>query len=399
MTAANQQLTGVAGPPQKAEASRGSVRVLHVNSGNLYGGVETILVTLARLRKLCPAMQPHFAICHEGRLSDELAAAGVPVHMLGKVRISRPWTVRSARARLRELLRRERFDLVICHMPWSYAVFGKAVREAGQPLAMWAHAYHTGRGWLERLARRTTPDLAIGNSRFTEAGLENLFPGVMRGVVHPPVAPAELAERDVCRASIRQQLGAADDTTVIIQVSRMEAWKGHVLHLQALALLKDLGNWACWFVGGPQRRDEELYLDNLQAMAVKLGIEDRVRFLGQRSDANKLYACADIFCQPNQEPEPFGIVFIEALSAGLPVVSTAMGGALEIIDPSCGILAEPANIAELADALRRLILSRDLRITLGRAGISRASQISDPMAQMGRLADLCHTTTRFPRNR
>src|SRR5690242_21806476 len=80
------------------------LRVLHVNSGNLYGGVETLLVTLAQLRHLCEDMEPHFALCHEGRLSQELIATGVSVHQLGRVRISRPWTVWSARRRLRELL-------------------------------------------------------------------------------------------------------------------------------------------------------------------------------------------------------------------------------------------------------------------------------------------------------
>ena len=51
------------------------MRVLHVSSGNLYGGVETALVALARFRNLCPAMQPEFALCFEGRLSKELANA------------------------------------------------------------------------------------------------------------------------------------------------------------------------------------------------------------------------------------------------------------------------------------------------------------------------------------
>lgn len=389
MTAANQQLTGVAGPPQKAEASRDSVRVLHVNSGNLYGGVETILVTLARLRKLCPAMQPHFAICHEGRLSDELAAAGVPVHMLGKVRISRPWTVRSARARLRELLRRERFDLVICHMPWSYAVFGKAVREAGQPLAMWAHAYHTGRGWLERLARRTTPDLAIGNSRFTEAGLENLFPGVMRGVVHPPVAPAELAEAGRWRSMVRTQQDVDEDTVVIVQVSRLEPCKGHFLHLDALKQLKQVKvPWVCWMAGGTQRPQEQEYLRQLQRAVADAGLAKHVKFLGERRDVFQLLAASDIFCQPNQTPDSFGIVFVEALLAGRPVVTTAMGGAPEIVDSSCGILVDPGDAAQLGESLRRLIESPGLRMQLGQAGPGRARQVADPLAQMHNLMAL-----------
>jgi len=55
----------------------------------------------------------------------------------------------------------------------------------------------------------------------------------------------------------------------------------------------------------------------------------RVRFVGERLDVARILAAADIFCQPNIEAEPFGIVFIEALYAGLPVVASASGGALE----------------------------------------------------------------------
>src|SRR5947209_3442579 len=96
---------GVVGPSPRP------ARVMHVNSGNLFGGVETILVTLARSRASFPAMEPHYALCHEGRLSRELLAAGAPVHILSEVRISRPWTVRRARRRLRDLLKKEHFDL------------------------------------------------------------------------------------------------------------------------------------------------------------------------------------------------------------------------------------------------------------------------------------------------
>src|SRR5579872_6438503 len=52
------------------------IRVLHVAAGKLYGGVETLLVTLARYHKLCPEMEPEFAVCFEGRLAEELRATG-----------------------------------------------------------------------------------------------------------------------------------------------------------------------------------------------------------------------------------------------------------------------------------------------------------------------------------
>ncbi len=364
------------------------LRVLHVNGGNLYGGVETFLATVARLRELCPSMEPHFALCYEGRASRELAATGVPVYLLGAARISRPWTVWRARRRLRQILRREQFQAVICHMPWAHALFASAVRAEGPKLGFWAHGFHTGRSMLELMARMTPPDVAIINSRFTENGVRKLFGNVPREVLYYPVALNLHTEANELRATARREHGANDDTVVIIQVSRLEEWKGHLRQLEALAHLKDLPSWVYWIVGGPQKQDEQEYLDRLKATAERLGIADRVRFLGQRTDVEQLLAGSDIFSQPNAGPEPFGIVFIEALWAGLPVVTTAMGGALEIVNESCGFLVEPANAASLAGALRRLIVSPELRRRFAAAGAARAFELCDPQKQIRQIEDL-----------
>jgi glycosyltransferase involved in cell wall biosynthesis len=370
-------------------------RVLHVNSGNLFGGVETILVTLARLRELCPAIDPHYGLCHEGRLSHELLATGASVHILGEVRISRPWTVRRARRRLRDLLKTEYFDLVICHMPWSLAVFGPVVGRAGMQLGFWAHSFHAGRNWLERLARRTRPDVAIANSRFTADGLRILFPRTPRGVVYPPICLIESPDASQWRSDLRKRLGVNEAGVVIIQVSRMEPCKGHSLHVEALARLKDMDRpWSCWMVGGAQTPSEKHYMQKLQDRVQELGLEGRVHFLGQRADIRQLLAAADIFCQPNSSPDSFGIAMVEALWAGRPVVTTAMGGPLEILDESCGVLVKADDAPALSEALRRLIESSAHREGLGQAGPARAMQLCDPAAQMRKLLDLMR---RIPR--
>ena len=133
------------------------MRLLHVYSGNLYGGIETMLVTLARHRSLCPEMEPQFALCFEGRLSEELTAAGAPVHMLGNVRVSRPSSVRRARRALDQVLKSTEFDAVICHAPWSQAIFSRSVEAANVPLLFWFHDAVDGRHWLERWVSRPSP--------------------------------------------------------------------------------------------------------------------------------------------------------------------------------------------------------------------------------------------------
>jgi glycosyltransferase involved in cell wall biosynthesis len=362
------------------------MRVLHLYSGNLYGGVETMLASVARHRQLCPEMEPHFGLCFEGRLRDELSAAGAPVHLLGHTRISRPWTVWRARRRLAEVLRRERIDVAVCHSCWPHALFAKVVRRHQTPLVFWVHDLSTGGHWLERWARRHPPDLVLANSKLTQSAARiHLFPKARSEVINYPLPAPDLADAGPVRLRVRQAFGTPEGAVVILQVSRLERWKGHGLLLEALARLREVPGWVCWLAGGAQRPHEEAYLQELQESVNRYGVSDRVRFLGQRSDVPELLAAADVHCQPNTGPEPFGIAFIEALYAGLPVVTTALGGALEIVDETCGVLVPPADPAALAEALGQLILDAGQRARLGVAGPTRARHLCDPARQLARV--------------
>jgi glycosyltransferase involved in cell wall biosynthesis len=112
-----------------------------------------------------------------------------------------------------------------------------------------------------------------------------------------------------------------------------------------------------------------------------------VRWLGERQDVPQLLAAADVHCQVNARPEPFGIAYVEALAAGLPVVAARSGGAPEIVDASCGILVPPGDSEALAGALERLIAERPFRAALAAGAPARARLLCDPARQMMRLAD------------
>ncbi len=151
-------------------------------------------------------------------------------------------------------------------------------------------------------------------------------------------------------------------------------------------------SFSCWRpVAGPQTAAEHRYYERLRNMAEEKGLGDRIRFLGQRSDVPSLLAAADIFCQPNTGPEPFGIVFVEALYAGLPVVTSAFGGPLEIIDSSCGILAPPGDVGALADALGNLVLDPAMRGRLAESAPARAAAVAGPARSLRLLYDALAT--------
>ncbi len=292
-----------------AESGAARVRVLHLNAGNLYGGVETFLTTLARLRDLCSGMEPHFASCYEGRWSREVQAAGAPVYNLGHVRLSRPWTVWRARRRLKKILSTERIGVVVCHMPWSLVVFGSVARAAGSRVIFYVHGFQNQRSVVDRLARRRVPDLAISNSQSTGKTVADLYPNAPVRTLYvqwrlPRLPRAEPIRRELL---FDENSALATIRYVIIQVSRMERWKGHLLHLEALSRMKGHGSWVCWMVGGAQKQEEEEYL-NFCENGSTTQHRRPVQFLGQRSDVPRLLAAADIFCQPNEGPEPSAFV-------------------------------------------------------------------------------------------
>lgn len=368
-------------------------KVLHIHSGNLYGGVETFLATLGRWRDLAPSMEMSAALCFDARIAALLRAEGVPTSILGPVRLRRPGSVWRARHALAELLDRDRFDVAVCHQAWPHAIFGPVAKTAGVPLVSWIHMRQSGRHWIERLAWRVEPDLIVCNSKFTASMVPPTSARVE--VVYPPITGASGARgasgasnAPGARNAIRNELSTPVDDVVIIQVSRMETIKGQIVCLEAVAQLRDRPGWTCWQVGGAQRALEQRYLDSLRAAAEHLGISNRIRFVGERADVPDLLAASDIFCQPNLGPEGFGITFIEAMAAGLPVVTSNIGGALEIVDETCGIPVPPGDRTALAAALIRLVGDRGTREQLGLSGRARARALCDPAVQLRYIAEL-----------
>ncbi len=376
------------------------MRVLHVNGGNIYGGIEVLLVTLARLRGLCPEMAPGFALCFPGRTHDELVSAGVATHLLGPARLSRPWTVWRSRRRLRNVLRQGNYDVVVCHSSWSLALFAPVVRSAGVPLVMWLHDAPPAPRlhWLDRLASWNPPDWTIVNSEHTRRWLPKLFPGDNNTRLYYPIEFGDRTSSAAARQATRIAHGADAHSIVLLQVGRWDPYKGHLLFMEALGRLSQLPGWVCWQAGGVSNPGEERYFRTVQAAARRHGIEDRVRFLGFLSNQTELpgvFAAADLYCQPNIAPEPFGIVVIEALQAGLPVVSSAFGGPAEIVDATCGMLVPPNNAEALADALAHLIGAHEVRRRLGANGPARARSISDPTTCLRQLSETLHRLCQY----
>ncbi len=129
------------------------------------------------------------------------------------------------------------------------------------------------------------------------------------------------------------------------------------------------------------RRDRALvivgsgpYLGKLKEHAVALGVKG-VIFTGYVKDAGTAYRCADVFASAS-DTETFGMTFVEAMHAGLPVIGVRRLGAKEVITPKCGLLVEPGSPGELGRAIEKLLEDKKLRESMAKEAPKRAMQYS-----------------------
>ena len=362
----------------------GPVRVLHVHSGNMFGGVEWFLRTLVRYGGHAPWMTTDFALCFDEKIARDLRGLAARVHILGSARLRSPLRMGAARKVLARVLEAGGYDIAVCHSAWSHAIFAPVIRKQGARLVHFTHDVPNPLGWVERLAGRTTPDVVFCNTRFMENSGRWWFREVPRKMVRYPV-PIGQPVGASARAALRASLGTGANDIVILHASRMQAWKGHRVLIKALADLRANPRWTCWLAGGAQRPIEVRYENELHAEVKKLGLAHRFRFLGQRDDVPAIMQASDVYCQPNISPEPFGVAVLEALAAGLPIVTAAMGGPLEVVNPSCGFLVGPGERA-VSTALALLVDDDEKRATLSRGAPVRARELCDVETRIRELA-------------
>lgn len=225
------------------------------------------------------------------------------------------------------------------------------------------------RGWRTRfiyqsLVRKVVAISANIANSLVSAGV----PEHQCQVIHSAVDPALLVPSPA-RSQIREELGAEPDDHVLLTLAALIPRKAIDVLLDALAQLAEEGcrPWL-WIAGdGPLRRE-------LESQAHRLGVEEQVRFLGQRTDVADLLAGCDIFVLPSYR-EGLGVAALEAMAAGRPVVATAVGGLQEaVVNGRTGLLVPPANAAALAEAIGKLLRNEALCTQMGAAGPERIGE-------------------------
>jgi glycosyltransferase involved in cell wall biosynthesis len=191
------------------------------------------------------------------------------------------------------------------------------------------------------------------------------FPGVPPARMHIVIDEADPERfRPDNAGRFRDDVGIPDDRLVVGAVGRLDTWKGIEVLLDAVPMLDGHSKDVLVVVAGPAVRGKERYATALEERARRLG----VGWLGPVDDVPSLMADLDVFVMPSTEPEPFGIVMVEALASGVPVVATAAGGPLEILGDASlevGRLVPIGDAPALAQAVIDLLpvngTSTDLR--------------------------------------
>jgi glycosyltransferase involved in cell wall biosynthesis len=177
-----------------------------------------------------------------------------------------------------------------------------------------------------------------------------------------------------------------DGVVVVGLVGRLQPWKGQDRLLRAQAILRDRGHEIhSLIVGGDAYGLSAEYASSLPRLVDRLGLAGAVTLTGHVPDAGPYVELMDILVNAS-DPEPFGIVLLEAMARGVPVLGVDSGGPSEIIqDGVTGVLARSGEPPALADALEPLIGSVEARRAIGEAGRERFMQHYTEAAMCDRL--------------
>ncbi|HEX3218963.1 MAG TPA: glycosyltransferase family 4 protein, partial [Candidatus Limnocylindria bacterium] len=285
--------------------------------------------------------------------------------------------------RARELLERQRFDILHFHEP-LVPFLSPTVLDQSQTVNVatfhafggFSPSYWVGKRFAGQLVEKLDGRIAVSGA--ARHFISRYFPGdytiIPNGVDLDRFADAEPFEE------------LRDGTINILFVGRFEERKGLIHLLKAYHRLRKRHVDARLLVigAGPKAREYRRYVGLRQVRDVE--------FLGRVSDDDKAryFASADIFCSPATGQESFGVVLLEAMAAGVPIVASDIHGYKNVLQRGVqGLLVEPRNHRALAAALYALANDPELRHRMGEAGRARAPEYSwDRVTEM--IVDFYH---------
>ena len=340
-------------------------RVLFVNQSLKTGGIETIILDMIRL--LPPDIfSPEVAVFDGGGILEKtLQKRGIPLHHLDK----REGVDLGLVMRLRRLMLNRNITILHTHnfAAWLYG----ALAAKGIGGICHVHTEHSGvaashvRFFAERWLSRITDHVIAVSGHVHEVMTKDIgIPPKRVKVILNGVDNARFKPDTTLRDQIRKELGVAQEEFVVGIVARLAPIKNHSLLLRAFAEFEyDLPKKKRLLIVG-EGEDRA----KLESLSRDLGIADRVQFLGDRRDTEALFRAMDVYVLCSVS-EGMNLTLLEAMSSGLPVIATAVGGNVEIVEHGIsGFLVALNKPIEMGQYIQRLSSDQQLRQTMGLAG-------------------------------
>ena len=365
-----------------------TTRILFVNHSLGMGGIETMIVDLARLLPNEQFSAEVAVFEGGGTLEKTLIERGIPVHRLQK----RAGIDFRLLLRLRRLLKERNIGVVHSHNFSAWLYSSLAARSLGNIVHV--HTEHSGVGTMqrrhvvERWLSRLTPHVVAVSKHVHQVMINDIGIAPKRvALVHNGVNTGRFAPNSVTRMVMREALGLGKDDVAIGIIARLAPVKNHALLLRAFAhVLQTQKNRAHLMVigDGPERAV-------LMALSAQLGVISHTRFLGERRDTEALLNALDIYALSSLS-EGMNLTLLEAMSAGLPIVATAVGGNGEIVqDGITGFLVPVTNVGAMSERLVKLIEDPSLRRQFGMAAREAAIERFDERVMIESYLSLYRT--------
>lgn len=350
----------------------GSVRVVDII--NISSSADTLLKNRVLLMRQSGV--DNRIICLNGPYVQKLRDIGIPVYTVPLPRGYNPLNLLVSLIQITMYLRRERILIVHTHSSIPGFIGRLAARLAGVPIVI--HTVH-GFHFHERTPkwkRRFYVAVERFSGLFTHVLLTqnrwDLDQAALYGIVSQDRLRHIGNGIELDRFQVSGRTPSAGSPATITCVARLEPVKNHCMLLEAARLLMERGqDFRIWLVGGGDLRAR------YEALCAKLGIADRVQFLGYREDIPELLAETDISVLTSVK-EGIPRALLESMAMSIPVVATRVNGNCEVVrDGETGFLVELGDTGALADVLERLITDPSLRATIGRRAREVALQEYD----------------------
>lgn len=340
-------------------------RIIYIHGGgDTIGGIETYIVNCLFHHKI---YKPYLGIIKKGKFSDYALESGFKnIVLLNGGRIRELY--KSIRAIINAVIfiKKNKIELVIAHgthswiFGWIIALFSNSKSIFYLQGQIEKNSY---RNLLTGIGLRLIPTIYVTNSEFTANSLrKHSLNKIYVNYLSSDIETFDNIDALDARKILLDEFNIPYNNIIFTIVGRIQEWKGQDTVIKSFGKLRNDKNVKLLIVGDYSFEKDKIYYNNLISLANN---NKNIIFTGFRKDIPIIMKGSDVIIHASKEPEPFGIVIVEAMMSKKPVIATSHGGPLEIINnKKTGLLFNPEDSETLTECMDNLIVNEKQRSKL-----------------------------------